>query len=77
MPEPKHAAEQEMEARLREAFSRDPESSFLGILARLLCDPAKARDANDRPRFHPLFLILALAGLTAIAAFLYFSFSQS
>jgi hypothetical protein len=44
---------------------------------RFLSDPAKARDANERPRFHPLSLILALAGLTAIAVFLYFSLSQS
>jgi hypothetical protein len=77
MPELKHAAEQEVEVRLREAFSRDPESRLLGVLARLLCDPAKARDANDRPRFHPLFLILALAGLMTIAVFLHFSLSQS
>lgn len=77
MGELKHVDQDEMEARLHEAFSHDPESSFRGAIVRFVSDPAKPRDANNWPRLHPSLMMLALAGLAAIGVFLYFGLSHS
>jgi hypothetical protein len=77
MPEPAHIGETEMLRLLREAYGQDPERSFLGQCARRLRDPAMPRDANNRPRIHPLWLTLGLIAAFALAVFLYFSFMRS
>jgi hypothetical protein len=74
MLEPRRISEAEMRDLLREAYSRDQEESFLGELARRLRDPAIPRDANNRPRVHPLWLTLGFVGVLAVCVFLYFSF---
>lgn len=58
---------------LREAYSQDPERSFLAQLARRFRDPAVPRDANNHARLHPLWLVLGLIGLFVLGVFLYFS----
>ena len=60
-----HVNDTEMRALLREAYSRDPERSFLVQLARHFVDPAMPLDASSRQRVHPVWLTLGL-----IAAFL-------
>lgn len=77
MREPEHIAESEMRALLREAYSQDPEKSFLGQLARRLRDPAMPRDANNHPRAHPLWLTLGLIVVFVVGVFVYFSFLRS
>lgn len=74
MPEPRRISEAEMRDLLREAYSRDREESFLSQFARRLRDPAMPRDANNRPRVHPLWLALGLMTAFAVGVFLYFSF---
>jgi hypothetical protein len=77
MAEPEHINHTRMRTLLREAYGRDPERSFLGECARRVRDPAMPRDANNRPRIHPLWLTLGLIGLFALTVFLYFSFMRS
>jgi hypothetical protein len=74
MLDPGHINRTEMRTFLREAYGQDPERSFLGQCARRLRDPAMPRDANNRPRIHPLWLTLGLIAAFALAVFLYFSF---
>ena len=59
---------------LRDAYAQDPEKSFLGQIGRNAADPAMPRDANNRPRIHPLWLTLGLVTLFVMAVFFYFSF---
>ncbi len=59
---------------LRDAYAQDPEKSFLGQIGRNTADPAMPRDANNRPRIHPLWLTLGLVILFVMAVFFYFSF---
>lgn len=59
---------------LRDAYALDPEKSFLGQVSRNVTDPAMPRDANNRPRIHPLWLTLGLVTLFVMAVFFYFSF---
>ena len=59
---------------LRDAYAQDPEKSFLGQIGRNASDPAMPRDANNRPRIHPLWLTLGLVTLFVMAVFFYFSF---
>jgi hypothetical protein len=66
--------ETEMRRLLRDAYAQDPEKSFLGQIGRNASDPAMPRDANNRPRIHPLWLTLGLVTLFVIAIFFYFSF---
>jgi len=74
MLEPRRISEAEMRDLLREAYSRDREESFLGQVTRRLRDPAMPRDANNRPRVHPLWLTLGLMVAFAVCIFFYFSF---
>lgn len=59
---------------LRDAYSQDPEKSFLGQIGRNASDPSMPRDANNRSRIHPLWLTLGLVTLFVMSVFLYFSF---
>ena len=61
---------------LRDAYAQDPEKSFLGQIGRNASDPAMLRDANNRPRIHPLWLTLGLVILFAMAVFCYVSFDK-
>jgi hypothetical protein len=70
----RYIAETEMRRLLRDAYAQDPEKSFLGQIGRNAPDPAMPRDANNRPRIHPLWLTLGLVILFAMVVFLYFSF---
>ena len=74
MPELRHINDNEMRSLLREAYSQDPERSFLERFARSLRDPAIPLDANNRRRLHPLWLTLGLMLMLGICVFLYFSF---
>ena len=71
-----YITEAEMRELLRDAYARDPEKSFLASVGRNVSDPAMPRDANNRPRIHPLWLTLGLVSLFVMAVFLYFSFFQ-
>lgn len=68
--------ETEMRRLLRDAYAQDLEKSFLGQIGRRASDPAMPRDANDRPRIHPLWLTLGLVALFVMAVFFYFSFAK-
>jgi hypothetical protein len=68
--------EVEMRRLLRDAYAQDPERSFLAQIGRNAGDPAKPRDANNRPRIHPLWLTLSLVALFVVGVFFYFSFAQ-
>jgi hypothetical protein len=70
----RYIAETEMRRLLRDAYAQDPEKSFLGQIGRNASDPAMPRDANNRPRIHPLWLTLGLITLFVMAVFFYFSF---
>jgi hypothetical protein len=70
----RYIAETEMRRLLRDAYAQDPEKSFLGQIGRNASDPAMPRDANNRPRIHPLWLTLGLVILFAMVVFFYFSF---
>ena len=61
---------------LRDAFTQDPEKSFLGQICRNASDPAMPRNTNDRFRIHPLWLILGLITAFVIGVFFYFSFAK-
>lgn len=74
---PEHISQDKMRELLREAYSQDLEKSFLGQLARRLRDPAMPRDANNHPRVHPLWLVLALIVVFAVAVLAYFTFLNS
>lgn len=74
MREPEHISESQMRTLLRDAYSQDQEKSVLGQLARRLRDPTMPRDANNRPRAHPLWLTLGLIAVLVVGVFLYFSF---
>lgn len=74
MPELNRITETEMRDLLREAYSRNPEASLLGQLARNLCDPAIPINGNRRFRIHPLCLTLGLILSFTLCVFLYFSF---
>ena len=69
-----YTTETEMRMLLRNAYAQDPEKSFLGQIGRNASDPAMPRDANNRPRIHPLWLTLGLVTLFVMAVFFYFSF---
>ena len=71
-----YLTEIEMRRLLRDAYARDPEKSFLGQIGRNVCDPAMPRDANNRPRIHPLWLTLGLVALFGVGVLFYFSFAQ-
>ena len=70
----RYITETEMRRLLRDAYAQDPEKSFLGQIGRNASDPAIPRDANNRPRIHPLWLTLGLITLFVMAVFFYFSF---
>lgn len=70
----RYITETEMRRLLRDAYAQDPEKSFLGQIGRHASDPAMPRDANNRPRIHPLWLTLGLVTLFVMAIFFYFSF---
>jgi hypothetical protein len=70
----RYITETEMRTLLRDAYAHDPEKSFLGQIGRNASDPAMPRDANNRPRIHPLWLTLGLVALFVMAVFFYFSF---
>jgi hypothetical protein len=72
----RHITETEMRTLLRDAYAQDPEKSFLGQIGRNACDPAMPRDANNRPRIHPLWLTLGLVALFVAGVFFYFSFAR-
>ena len=69
----RYITETEMRRLLREAYAQDPEESILGQIGRNASDPAMPRDANNRPRIHPLWLTLGLVTLFVMAVFFYFS----
>ena len=70
----RYITETEMRRLLRDAYAQDPEKSFLGQIGRSASDPAMPRDANNRPRIHPLWLTLGMVILFAMVVFFYFSF---
>jgi hypothetical protein len=70
----RYITETEMRGLLRDAYARDPEKSFLGQIGRSTSDPAVPRDANNRPRISPLWLMLGLVAMFVIGVFFYFSF---
>jgi len=70
----RYITETEMRKLVRDAYTQDPEKSFLGQIGRIASDPAMSRDANNRPRIHPLWLTLGLVTLFAMAVFFYFNF---
>ncbi len=74
MHEPEHISETKMRTLLRDAYSQDREKSVLGQFVHRLRDPAMPRDANNRPRAHPLWLALGLIVVLVVGVFLYFSF---
>ncbi len=65
-----------MRGLLREAYERDPEKSLLAQIGRNASDPAMPRDANNRPRMHPLWLTLGVVAVFVIGVFFYFSFAK-
>ena len=69
-----YITETEMRRLLRDAYAQDAEKSFLGQIGRNASDPTIPRDANNRPRVHPLWLTLGLITLFVMAVFFYFSF---
>jgi len=69
----RYITETEMRRLLREAYVRDPENSFLGQIGRSASDPIVPRDANNRPRIHPLWLTLGLVAMFVIGVLFYFS----
>jgi hypothetical protein len=71
-----YITEAEMRELLRDAYARDPEKSFLANVGRNVSDPAMPRDANNRPRIHPLWLTLGLVALFVVGVCFYFSFAQ-
>jgi hypothetical protein len=71
-----YLTEIEMRKLLRDAYARDSERSFLAQIGRNAGDPAMPRDANNRPRVHPLWLTLGLVALFVVGVFFYFSFVQ-
>jgi hypothetical protein len=71
-----YITEAEMRELLRDAYAGDPEKSFLANVGRNVSDPAMPRDASNRRRIHPLWLIVGLVSLFVMAVFLYFSFVQ-
>jgi hypothetical protein len=71
-----YITEGEMRELLRDAYAHDPEKSFVANIGQNVSDPAMPRDANNRPRIHPLWLTLGFVSLFVIAVFLYFSFLQ-
>ena len=77
MPELRHISGTEMRELLREAYAQDPERSFLERFARSLRDPAMPLDEKNRPRAHPLWLILGLIATLVICIFFYFGFMRS
>jgi hypothetical protein len=68
--------ETEMRRLLREAYAQDPEKSLLAQMGRNASDPAMPRDANNRARIHPLWLMLGLVTLFVVAVFFYFSLAK-
>jgi hypothetical protein len=72
----RYITETEMRRLLRDAYAQDPEKSFLGQIGRNVSDPAMPRDANNRPRIHPLWLTLGLVTVFAMVVFFYFSFAK-
>lgn len=72
----RYTTETEMRTLLHDAYAQDPEKSFLGQIGRNVSDPAMPRDANNRPRIHPLWLTLGLVTMFVMAVFFYFSFVQ-
>jgi len=63
----------EMRLLLQDAYSRDPENSFLKRLMRQLEDPAIARDASDRLRLHPLWLTFGVTAFLVLIVLAVFS----
>ena len=72
----RYITETEMRRLLRDAYAQDPEKSFLGQIGRNASDPAMPRDANNRPRIHPLWLTVGLVALFVAGVFFYFSFAR-
>ena len=72
MPELRRITESEMQHLLREAYSRDPQESFLGQVTRPLRDPAMP--ADNRLRVSPLWLMFGSIVVFTLCVFLYFSF---
>jgi hypothetical protein len=70
----RYITETEMRRLLREAYAQEPDKSFLAQIGRNASDPAMPRDANNRPRIHPLWLTLGLVAVFVIGVFFYFSF---
>jgi hypothetical protein len=67
----------EIQERLREAYSSDPETRLRDAMGRIIADPAKPRDAKNRARLHPMLLAILAAGLFILGTFVYFSFSRT
>ena len=72
----RYITETEMRRILCNAYAQDPEKSFLGQIGRNASDPAMPRDANNRPRIHPLWLTFGLVALFVAGVFFYFSFAR-
>ena len=72
----RYITETEMRTLLRDAYAQDPEKSFLGQMGRNVSDPVMPRDANNRPRIHPLWLTLGLVALFVVGVFFYFSVAR-
>jgi hypothetical protein len=70
------AGSQEMQQRLRKFHSLHPDADVIAVLKARLLDPIKPQNQNGRPRPHPLILLLGMIAMTAVSAFLYFSYFQ-
>lgn len=73
MRESRHITGIEMRTLLREAYSQDPEKSFLEQLGRRFHDPAKPKDMKKHQPLHPLWLTLGLIAALIAGIFAYFS----
>lgn len=59
--EPRRITEAEMRLLLHDAYTDDPETSFLRLFTRGLADPATAPGANSSRHLHPLWLVFGVA----------------
>jgi len=67
----------EMHDRLIDCYMQNPKGRFCDALLRLVEDPLKPRDEDDRLRINPILLLLAIVFALVFGIFLVFSMVQS
>lgn len=60
MPNDGHVTQEEMVARLREAFTEEKAEDVFWQLAESTADPVRPRDRTGRRRLHPVLLLSIL-----------------